>query len=98
MGRDEKFIKARFSQHWVYPGWFASGKQYRKTFSEYPEVETLARLAVMSKRALSYELEWLEETGYTSEYYVPPVKNKTMVLLGKLGVKFEVCGGDHVSN
>ena len=51
VGNDNKFISARSSQGWVFPGWIGWSKWYRRHFSpdgSYPAEKALAWLSLMS--------------------------------------------------
>lgn len=52
----EKFVKARFSHNWVFPMWFEFSKWYYNMFCEYPPVEYLMKLSLMSpsRRAIDW--------------------------------------------
>ena len=46
LGKDDKFVKARFSQNWVFPYWWAFGRFYKKESGLYVPDEELVRLAL----------------------------------------------------
>jgi hypothetical protein len=69
LSEPEKFMRAFFSQGWVFPGWLSFSKNYRKQQSEYPSVEKLIKMAMMSKSQRVIEMEYLIETGDSAEEY-----------------------------
>lgn len=59
----EGFVRARFSNNWVFKGWFEYGKWCRKSFGVYPSVDEFALLAGMSpveRLGVPRYLEWYE--------------------------------------
>jgi len=57
----EKFIKARFTHNWVFPGWWEYTKYWRKSLSvdgSYPETGDIVRMALMSGIERSSEPEF----------------------------------------
>jgi hypothetical protein len=90
MGKDEKFVKARFSESWIFPKWWQFTRQYHKNFNFYPETETLARLSVMSQSDRSNEIEWLLRTGYGSDYYSLPESPLLKAIKASGGVVYGV--------
>jgi len=59
----EGFVRARFSNNWVFQGWFEYGKWSKKCYGEYPCLDELALLAGMSpveRLGVSRYREWYE--------------------------------------
>ena len=47
LGKDDKFVKARFSQNWVFPYWWEFGRFYKKENGVYVPDKELVRLALI---------------------------------------------------
>ena len=56
---DEKFMKARFSYGWVFPGWLSYSVEYKRLSGEYPSPSHLVSLARMPvcERRLALEVD-----------------------------------------
>ena len=48
LGKDDKFVKARFSQNWVFPYWWEFGRFHKKEHGIYVPDNELARLALIT--------------------------------------------------
>jgi hypothetical protein len=59
----EGFVRARFSNNWVFPGWFEYGKWSREVYGAYPSIAELALLAGLSpvgRLSVPHYREWYE--------------------------------------
>lgn len=48
LGGEDKFVKARFSQNWVFPYWWEFGRFYKKEMGIYVPDEELVRLSLIT--------------------------------------------------
>jgi hypothetical protein len=48
LGKDDKFVKARFSQNWVFPYWWEFGRFYKKENGIYVPDDELVRLSLIT--------------------------------------------------
>ena len=48
LGKDDKFVKARFSQNWVFPYWWEFGRFYKKEKGIYVPDDELVRLSLIT--------------------------------------------------
>jgi len=67
LGKEEKFTRARFSQDWIFRGWWKFSKSYHKQYGFYPSAEML--VGIIKSGHVKTETEYLLETGYLSSYY-----------------------------
>ena len=60
----DKFVRCWMSQGWVYPGWVADTKLYKKRYGEYLSGGVLCELSWLPKSRRDGEVEVLLKTGY----------------------------------
>lgn len=70
MKGQEEYRRCRFSNGWIFEGWFPFSKQYKRRFGDYPSVELLSRMSENSR----YEVKKLRG-------YPPDVKLECLFLL-----------------
>ena len=61
MGKGEKFTRARFSQDWIFRGWWKVSKQFYAEYKRYPTAEELAHLA--GSQHLQSDLDYFLNMG-----------------------------------
>jgi len=69
LGHEAKFVRARFSQNWIFRGWWQFSKEFHKRWGRYPTPLELAELSQLHGEELRGEAELLLWTGkgYTAE-------------------------------
>ena len=47
LGNDDKFVRARFSNNWIFPNWWQWSKLYKREHGYYPSVETVTTVSML---------------------------------------------------
>jgi hypothetical protein len=60
LGKDDKFVKARFSQNWVFPYWWEFGGFYKKENGIYVPEDELVRLSLITYEERRKANSWFD--------------------------------------
>ena len=63
LAAEDKFVKARMSHGWVFPGWISLTKSYKRAFGQYINRHDLTWLALLDPEQRKVELSWVMSTS-----------------------------------